>query len=260
MKLAAVGDNCMDVYEQLGRAFPGGNPVNVAVYAVRLGREAAYVGAVGSDQYGQLMRQAMAEKGVDISHVHTLPGKTAVTQVELRGGERVLGDYDEGVLADFRLSRQDVDFLCTFDVIHTGLWGKMEQELSRFRARGKLVSFDFATAEDGLVLETALPQTDYAFFAREEDTPALRRFLMEAKEKGPRVVVATLGGNGSLAYDGQTFYTGGIVPVDVVDTMGAGDSYIAGFLTAILSGAILPEAMAAGAANAAVTLAYQGAW
>lgn len=32
MKLAAVGDNCMDVYENIGKAYPGGNPVNVAVY------------------------------------------------------------------------------------------------------------------------------------------------------------------------------------------------------------------------------------
>ena len=39
MKLAAVGDNCMDVYENIGKAYPGGNPVNVAVYFVRLGGE-----------------------------------------------------------------------------------------------------------------------------------------------------------------------------------------------------------------------------
>ena len=32
IKLAAVGDNCMDVYDRTGEAYPGGNPVNVAVY------------------------------------------------------------------------------------------------------------------------------------------------------------------------------------------------------------------------------------
>ncbi|MFR5702099.1 MAG: hypothetical protein ACLUD0_09650 [Eubacterium ramulus] len=37
IKIAAVGDNCVDVYDQTGEAFPGGNPVNVAVYTVRLG-------------------------------------------------------------------------------------------------------------------------------------------------------------------------------------------------------------------------------
>ena len=41
IKIAAVGDNCVDAYDQTGGAFPGGNPVNVAVYAVRLGGGAA---------------------------------------------------------------------------------------------------------------------------------------------------------------------------------------------------------------------------
>ena len=40
MKLATIGDNCMDVYST-GEVFPGGNPVNVAVYYARLGGEAS---------------------------------------------------------------------------------------------------------------------------------------------------------------------------------------------------------------------------
>ena len=42
VKIATVGDNCMDVYENIGKAYPGGNPVNVAVYIVRMGGEASY--------------------------------------------------------------------------------------------------------------------------------------------------------------------------------------------------------------------------
>ena len=42
MKIACVGDNCIDYYDDNGQAFPGGNPVNVAVYAKRLGAESAY--------------------------------------------------------------------------------------------------------------------------------------------------------------------------------------------------------------------------
>ena len=49
IKVAAVGDNCVDAYDQTGEAFPGGNPVNVAVYTVRLGGEASYTGVVGDD-------------------------------------------------------------------------------------------------------------------------------------------------------------------------------------------------------------------
>ena len=47
---------------------------------------------------------------------------------------------------------------------------------------------------------------------------------------------------------------------DVVDTMGAGDSYIAGFLNAIIHGKSIIESMRAGAENATETIKYFGAW
>ncbi|MFL6561495.1 MAG: PfkB family carbohydrate kinase, partial [Bacillus sp. (in: firmicutes)] len=55
MRIATVGDNCMDVYQASGKVYPGGNPVNVAVYLKGLGADAAYVGWVGSDPYGDQM-------------------------------------------------------------------------------------------------------------------------------------------------------------------------------------------------------------
>jgi vancomycin permeability regulator SanA len=75
-----------------------------------------------------------------------------------------------------------------------------------------------------------------------------------------RIVVATRGSRGSMAYDGQRFYGQGIVPCRVVDTMGAGDSFIAGFLHSWLEGLDIPGCMAAGAQCSAVTLGYEGAW
>lgn len=55
MKLAAVGSNCIDFYNNIenGKAYPGGSPVNMAVYTVRLGGEASYTGPVGDDVYGK---------------------------------------------------------------------------------------------------------------------------------------------------------------------------------------------------------------
>ena len=102
---------------------------------------------------------------------------------------------------------------------------------------------------------------DYAFYSIDDQSEEeIRKFMLEMYAKGPEVVVVTRGEAGSIAYDGKEFYTYGIVPVDVVDTMGAGDSFIAGFLYAICAGKTIPEAMADGAANSSVTLAYAGAW
>ena len=96
MKLAAVGSNCIDYYNNIdgGKAYPGGGPVNMAVYTLRLGGNASYIGPVGDDVYGKIMLDAISAKGVDVSHLHVKPGKTAVSQVELIDGERVFGTID----------------------------------------------------------------------------------------------------------------------------------------------------------------------
>ena len=60
LRIAAVGDNCMDVYKSTGEAYPGGNPVNVAVYVKRLGGDSSYTGAVGTDEYGERMIKSIS--------------------------------------------------------------------------------------------------------------------------------------------------------------------------------------------------------
>ena len=85
--------------------------------------------------------------------------------------------------------------------------------------------------------------------------------MKEYHDKGPKLVVAMLGTDGSLCYDGKEYHSYGIVECDkVVDSMGAGDSYIAGFLSGIVEGLSIEECMHKGAATATETLKYFGAW
>ena len=261
MKLAAVGDNCMDVYENIGKSYPGGNPVNVAVYFVRLGGEASYTGVVGTDEYGKIMKEKMAEKGVDVSHIRFEEGSTAITHVELIDGERVFGEYEEGVLKDFKLTREEIDFLCEHDMVVTGLWGYIHENLAEIQSRGVENAFVAATRPDDEAARIAIPSTDYLFFATDDgDTPELRAQMKDIFDRGPKLVITTLGDKGSIVYDGNEYKTFGIIPCNVVDTMGAGDSYIAGFLKGILEGKPVEECMKDGASNSSVTLEYNGAW
>lgn len=261
MRIATVGDNCIDVYENLSEAFPGGNPVNVAVYLVRLGEQASYTGVVGNDKYGDIMINALNNKGVDTSHIKKVNGNTAITKVELVNGERIFGDYDEGVVADFKLSQDDIDFLATHDLVVSGLWGKIENDLYKIKDKKVPIAFDFATKFHDPVVNIAIPNVDYAFFAYdEEESENLRLFMKEMHSKGPKIVVITLGERGSICYDGEGFHRYGIVKCNVVDTMGAGDSYIAGFLRGIMMEKEIEECMKLGAENSSVTLQYKGAW
>ncbi|MCO5997903.1 fructoselysine 6-kinase [Actinoallomurus rhizosphaericola] len=261
MRLAAAGDNCIDYYAAEGAARPGGNPVNVAVNLVAGGGQASYLGAVGSDDHGRLLIDALAGRGVDVSHVRVLPGKTAVTQVELVDGERRFGEYDEGVMADFRLREEDLDFIAGHDLFVTGLWGHLEDQLGLVRARGVPVAFDFATKPDDPVVAAAIGQVDYAFFATEgPDGDALRDRMRDYASRGPRVVVATMGAYGSVALADGVFIECPARPCPVIDTMGAGDSYIAGFLRGVLLAAPVEECMRLGAVSASRTLGINGAW
>lgn len=279
IKIAAVGDNCIDLYDTTGEGYPGGNPVNVAVYVKRLGGDASYTGAVGTDQNGKKLVDALHEKGVDTSHVQVLPGKTAVSHVKLADGDRVFGAYSEGVLADFRLRSEDVTFICQHDLAVTGIWGMIEKDLPEISKKIP-VAFDFANKFMSPVLDEAIPYVTYGFFSYDEESKPdfeeryrlfslerketqsekLLEFMKEVGKRGPRVVVVTLGEKGSLAWDGEMLYHCGIVPCDLVDTMGAGDSFIAGFLYGILQGKDIRQSMQKGAENSAVTIGYFGAW
>lgn len=261
MKLCTVGDNCIDYYLPAKEAFPGGNAVNVAVYFKRLGGESSYIGAVGTDDFGRIMIEAMRGKGLDLSHLHVDEGTTAVTTVQMKGGERLLGDYDEGVMEHFALRPEDLDFIAAHDMCMSAFWGHSYHVFPEIKRRGVLTAYDFSTRADHPSVREYLSSIDYAFFSGEGLSEAeAERKMRELQALSGGTVIFTLGEAGSLSYDGQTVRRMGIIPCEVVDTMGAGDSYIAGYLHGVLEG-LDPEAcMRRGAENSAVTIGYRGAW
>ena len=253
--------------------------MNLIQGETRLGGESSYTGAVGTDSFGKIMISAIQNKGVDTSHIQVLDGKTAVTHVDIVDGDRVFGKYEEGVLADFKLRGQDISFIKKHDLAVTGIWGMIEDELPLI-SKEIPVAFDFANKFANPIVEKAIPYVTYAFFSFDEESrnefrqkyhsmglkekencmEQLKEFMKAMQQKGPKVIIATLGKNGSIGYDGNSWYRFGIIECKVVDTMGAGDSFIAGFLYGILNGLNVQDSMKAGAQNSAVTIGYQGAW
>ena len=89
MKLIALGDNVIDYYHNTQECFPGGNAVNVAVHAARLGAQAEYLGSLGDDKMAHIVEKALRENGVDISHCPVLQGRTTkVCSYDVVNGER----------------------------------------------------------------------------------------------------------------------------------------------------------------------------
>lgn len=260
--MAAAGDNCIDYYRDTGRGYPGGNPVNVAVYLQRYGCAASYIGAVGNDKYGNLIRTELISAGIDVSHLRTEHGSTAISYLNLVDGERIFdADYEEGVMENFRLNDADIEFIARHDLLVSGVWGHTMDDLARIHEKGMPVAFDFSTEWQQENLDRAASYTDYAFFSSDgKDRDIIPGFMKHVKAMGPKIVVMTMGSDGSLVYDGYSFTEFGIIDCPVVDTMGAGDSYIAGFLAGIMEGKEISECMRKGAEGSALTIGYRGAW
>ena len=101
MKLIALGDNVIDYYHNTQECFPGGNAVNVAVHAARLGAQAEYLGSLGDDNMAHIVEKALQENGVDISHCPVLQGRTTkVCSYDVVNGERSFLEVITGVKLD----------------------------------------------------------------------------------------------------------------------------------------------------------------
>src|SRR6202050_5969578 len=91
MPLGCAGDNVVDVYQGTGKAYPGGNALNVSVAARRSGLTSAYLGAVGDDEAGRRLIAALTAEAVDTDRLRVRAGSTAWC-----GGQG--GDGDRAVL------------------------------------------------------------------------------------------------------------------------------------------------------------------
>lgn len=258
MKLLAIGDNCIDEYIRQSKKYVGGCSVNFSIYIRQLGGESAYMGAVGKDENGCLIIDTIQSYGVDTSHIHIMDGNTAVTKVELIENDRTFLGYDEGVLAEFTLDQEDFKYIEQFCLVHTSVYGKIDRFLPDLKGKVQ-ICYDFGDKLEYNNLDMVLDHIDYAFFSYKQDDDFIRDYLKRAYSHGLKCAVATLGGNGSIAYDGIDFHMQGIRKVEVVDTIGAGDSFIAGFMYAVLQGTEVSGCLAAGAEKAESTIQHFGA-
>lgn len=259
MKVIAVGDNCIDNYAKQEKRYAGGCSVNFSVYMSQLGLDSAYLGAVGNDENGTFMLNTMKACNVDVSRVHILPGRTAVTEVELEDSERHFVGYEEGVLGQLTLGEIDFSYIETFDYLHTSVFGKIDKYLPRLKGKVK-ICYDFADKFGHDNLKQTLCVTDYAFFSYDRDDAYIRDLLKWAHGHGMIYAVATLGSKGSIAYDGTTYYKYGTKKVTVVDTIGAGDSFLAGFMYGVSLEKGVQKCLEAGAKKAEETIGYMGAF
>jgi len=262
VRLIGVGDNTTDTYIHMRIMFPGGNALNVSVLAKRLGCETAYIGWVGKDERGELILSSLNAEGVDTTHCRMIPElPTSCDMVKLVDGDRVFVSHDPGATVMTQLDKEDFDFIHGYDIVHTSIYSKLETQLPELKQASRRLSFDFSHYTEQPYLKKVLPFIDVAFISL-SDVPSEQwePFVREMAARGPKLVVATCGMQGSKVFDGAKFYNQDIIPVDVIDTLGAGDAFAASFLLETEQGTPIQLAMERAAHYAAKNCTYYGAF
>ena len=236
----------------------GGSAAITACGAARLGLRTALIGVVGDDFLGRFMREAVAECGVDVSGVVVdAEAPTGISVVLVRGADRAiltaLGAIPE-------LSAKVIDRAALRNAHHVhvssyflqrSLRTELPSLLSEVKSAGATSSidpnWDPRGEWDGGLLEL-LRQIDVLFVNAEEASRITAEDELEAAARklaeGGAQVVVKLGSDGALGVRGEEVIRSRSLLVDVVDTVGAGDSFNAGFLSAFLAGRPLESSLA----------------
>ena len=237
------------------RAAPGGSPANVAVGVARLGVPARLLARLSGDLLGRRLRAHLEANDVDLTHAVAAPESSSLAIVALQADGSAAYDFRVDGTSDWQWTDDELaTSLDEVTALHVGSLalttppgGEVLRRLAARAVATATVSFDpnvrhllmGPPAEVLAVVHEVLAVADVVK-ASSEDVEWLEpgRPLEEVAEswlaRGPAVVVITRGGDGALALaaSGARVDRPG-VRVEVVDTVGAGDSFTAALLVGL---------------------------
>ena len=275
-RIVSLGEVVSDIYEgersssveMPFTARPGGAPANVAVAASRLGAEAAFVGSVGEDLFGNFILDALETEGVETGGVtrQSPPTRTTLAFVEIdEEGDRDFTFYRTDPAADELLSPDDIteDLLSGASFVNFGSIPLIKVPTAEaIQAAAKLasdagvpVAFDVNFREHlwesvEAARQTVDPLFDLSHIVKLSDDELSPLLDVETSEeaaevlldRGVALVLVSLGPGGAF-YATKGF--SGKVPAfetEVVDATGAGDAFLAATLVHLSEGSYEDEA------------------
>ncbi|HWR10322.1 MAG TPA: carbohydrate kinase family protein [Rectinemataceae bacterium] len=256
----------------------GGSATNVSVIATRLGLKVALATLLGDDMLGKFILSYCRENGVDISSVAIDPGVDTPLSVGLVRADGERSFVVSRASSTFRFSVADIDFsriadARLLDIASIFINPRLDNEglqilFRKARGHGVIICADMMKSRDGKRLadiKEALSLVDYFFPNYEEasdltgkkDIDDIANAILAA---GVKNVVIKCGSDGCFVKNAAARVS---IPSyrneSPVDTIGAGDNFVAGFLTAILEGADIVECARFANAVAAVSVGAPGA-
>lgn len=243
---------------------PGGMAANVTVGLSRLGTKTRLLAAVGSDSVGATFIDMLIKEGVDIGFTHVFEGEDTFHCLVLLGadGEKALVRIPTAAYLP-RPSDVKADALAGMDHLHTtfGDPALTVRSVNLACENGLTVSIDLERAdipEDVEILRAVLHQIDI-LFVNHSSRARLVQQLGTKILKGPRIVVTTLGSEGSIFDSEGTNIRQSGFKVRTLDTTGAGDAFAAAFLSYFLRSNNASRSLQFASAAAALSCMHFGA-
>lgn len=261
-----------------------GAEYNVAVGLARLGHTPLYCTRLGEDPVGQRILDGLEKNGIDRSLVMTAPGEATGLMLKsaVDSGDPEIAYYRRGSAAS-RISPHDIDGLdlsgChrlhvtgVFPAVSASALGAVRRLVARAQALDIAISFDpnlrpqlwesqaqMVSTLNGLAesAETVLPGVSEGKILTGESAPeGIAAFYHRL---GVKNVVVKLGGEGAFwsVKEGASGYAPGVQVERIVDTVGAGDGFAAGVISALCEGLSLEEAARRGNAIGAIQISHK---
>lgn len=275
-----IGEALIDIVEGVEvRELVGGSPANVAVGLARQGHEVQLLTRIGRDPRGERIAEHVASAGVALTTASWGAGATSTARARLQADGSAEYEFD----IDWTVPEPELEGIA---LVHSGSialflepGGHTVIDTLRRAAGSALVTVDpnirpaLVGARDAAVdrFHQAVRAADLVKLSDEDAAwlyPGLlpEQVLAEVATQGPRVVVITRGGEGAIALGPSGVVDVPAISVEVVDTIGAGDAYMASLISSMLddtgllaSPAALERALRRAAVTAGITVSRAGA-
>ena len=266
--VTALGELLVDFTENgisaqgntLLEANPEGAPCNVLAMLKNLGKKTAFIGKIGNDALGKMLKKTVEDQGICIDNlvedeeIHT----TLAFVHSDKDGDRSFSFY-RNPGADLMLQWEEinVDFLVNTKIFHFGTLSMTEEEIKnvtkkavqKAKENGVLISFDpnfrpplWKDMEDARQqMWYGIGQCDILKISDDEilfltGTKDIDEGIARIREKShAKLICATMGKNGSkVYYKGKTVFGRPFLRKDTIETTGAGDTFMACVLNTVL--------------------------
>ena len=261
----------------------GGSESNVAIGLQRLGVQAVWCGRVGTDSLGNLVEREIRAEGVDVRIAVDPSAPTGLMIKERRTPATQRVSYYRAGSAGSRIMPEDIEeqLISQARLLHvsgiTPALSPQAEATLRYavgvaKAHGVTVSFDLNfrgnlwSAENARnIYRGIIPLADIVFAGDDEAAIAVgpgepEDLALRIAALGPSQAVIKLGADGALALIDGTLFRQEAVTVDAVDTVGAGDAFVAGYLAEFVTGRGPQDRLKTAAATGAFACLVPGDW